>query len=215
MSPRPMLQKLPTLALALTMATLGAASAVAGDVREFTVGLSVDQLPDTGYLGFTCGGHEGEEGQAIADWGSFRDCPPGPQGLREVFFRYDDSGVISEDFEGTMVAGHPVLISLLIGDDGIVEGLRVASDPGARDYHRRRARMLSGMVKTRFGFTGWRCVNTPAGDGEFEIGGLYINERCEKDLGGRRIVLLSQFFRSYGATGESTVSAAQFEIRRQ
>ena len=215
MSPRPMLRKIPTLALALTMAALGAASAVAGDIREFTVGLGVDQLPDTGYLGFTCAADAGGEGQAVAGWGSFRDCPPGPRGLREVFFRYDDSGAVSEDFEGTMVAGHPVLISLLIGDDGIVEGLRVSSDPDARDYHKRRARMLSNMVKTRFGLTGWRCIDAPPDSGEFEIGGLYINERCEKDLGDRRVVLLSQFFRRYGETGESIVSTTHFEFWRQ
>ena len=91
----------------------------------------------------------------------------------------------------------------------------MSSDSDARDYHKRRARMLSGMVKTRFGLTGWRCVNTPPGSGEFEIGGLYINERCEKDLGGRRIELQSQFFRIYGATGESIISTTHFEFWRQ
>ena len=131
-------------------------SKIGGDVREFTVGLSTDDLPKEGYLGFACGNNGAAPGQEIEGWHAFADCPADDKGLYEVAFQYDDSEVLFDDLEGTAIAGHPVLISLLFNREGVVEALRVFTDPFTRPYNKRRARVLSRKVKARFGMAGWQ-----------------------------------------------------------
>ena len=186
-----------------------------GDIREFTVGLSVDELPAEGYLGFKCGNNGARPGKEIAGWGAFADCPADEDGLHEVAFEYDDSEVRYEDLEGTAVAGHQVLISLLFDGEGVVEGIRVFTDPFARPYEKRRARILSNRVRYRFGLEGWTCRPEEPGPGESDIGGVFIKERCRKDLGNRVVDMFTQFYRRPGADGEEIVNSTSFEIRRR
>jgi hypothetical protein len=206
---------LAVVAAAAVAGAPGAGAGAGGDIREFAVGLTVDELPAEGYLGFKCGHNGGKPGKDIAGWGAFADCPADGDGLHEVAFQYDDSDVRYEDLEGTAIAGHQVLISLLFDDQGVVEGIRVFTDPFARSYEKRRAHILSEKVKARFGLDGWDCRNEEPGPGESEIGGLFIKERCRKDLGNRVVDLYTQFYRHYGTGGEEIVNSTSFEIRRQ
>ena len=52
---------------------------------------------------------------------NWRDCRSDASGMRAIRFGYDPS--ISRD--GTMVAGHPAVLTLLIDDSGQVAGLRI------------------------------------------------------------------------------------------
>jgi len=196
-------------------AAAGPESPRRGDVREFTVGLTIDELPATGYLGFACGHNGGKPDPKIAGWRDYATCPADERGLHEVAFQYDDSEVLFDDLEGTAIAGHPVLISLLINDDGVVDGLRVLSDPFTRPYNKRRGRVLSLKVKARFGMDGWDCEQLAAEAGETEVGGVFTKERCRKDLGDRTIDLYTRFYRVLGASGVDLVSETKFEIWRK
>ena len=202
------------LAAALCWAVVLSLPATAGDIRQFAVGLTVDTLPVEGYLGFACGNNGERPGKEIAGWHAFNDCPADSRGLHEVAFQYDDTGAVSEDYEGTKIAGHEVLISLLFSDTGVVEAIRVFTNPFARPYQKRRARTLGNQVKSRFGSFGWTCVNAEPGPGEGEVAGYFTKERCEKDLGDRTISLFTSFYRAIGDDGEIIVNATQFEIRR-
>jgi hypothetical protein len=202
------------LPVALGFAAALSLSATAGDIREFGVGLTVDELPGEGYLGFACGNNGERPGKEIAGWHAFAECPADSQGLHEVAFEYDDTDAISEDYEGTKIAGHAVLISLLFSDTGVVEAIRVFTNPFARAYEKRRARVLGTRVKDRFGSFGWACVNDEPGPGEGEVGGIFTKERCRKDLGDRTIEVFTRFYRSVAGGGEEIVNATQFEIRR-
>ena len=186
-----------------------------GDIREFTVGLTVDELPATGYLGFKCGNNGAKPGWEIAGWTAFAECPPDDKGLHEVAFEYDDSEVRFEDLEGTAIAGHEVLISLLFNDQGQVEAIRVFTNPFARPYEKRRAHILANKVKHRFGSEGWTCVNQQLAEGESDIASVFIKESCRKDLGNRFIDLHTSFFRRHGPEGETIVNATSFEIWRE
>ncbi len=203
------------LALAAVLAGGGAdaESSRRGDVRGFIVGLTTADLPQEGYLGFTCGRDGAEAGTEIAGWHAFADCPVDSRGLHEVAFRYDDSEVLFDDLEGTAIAGHPVIISLLFDASGTVAGLRALTDPTARPYNKRRARVLSRKVKARFGMDGWRCINLEPEGSEGEVGGVFTKERCAKDLGNRTIELFTQFYRSF-ENGEEIINSTRFEIWR-
>lgn len=209
------LASLPALAVALATGPTLAASKSGGDVREFTVGLSVDDLPKEGYLGFACGNDGEAPGKEIEGWHAFAACPTDENGLREVAFQYDDSEVLFDDLEGTAIAGHPVLISLLFDQDGVVEGLRVFTDPAARPYNKRRARVLARKVKARFGATGWECENLPREGSEGEIGGVFTKEQCVTDLGNRTVTLFTHFYRTFTNGEEELVNSTQFEVWRK
>lgn len=203
------------LAAAAVLGALAAAPAApGGDVREFTTGLTVDELPDEGYVGFACGTAGGRPEGAIDGWSAFAECPADAEGLHEVAFEYDDSEVEYEEFEGTQVAGHDVLLSLLFSREGAVEGIRVLTHPFARPYQKRRARMLATAVRARFGPGGWTCRRLEPEAGEGPVGGVFLKERCIKDLGGRNIDLSVDFHRRHGARGEEIVNRTAFEIRR-
>jgi hypothetical protein len=184
-----------------------------GDVRGFTVGLTTNELPETGYLGFACGKNGEPAEPEISGWQAYAECPVDENGFHEVAFRYDDSEVLFDDLEGTAVAGHPVVISLLIDDAGTVAALRVLTDPQARPYNKRRARVLSRKVKARFGMEGWECTNFPAEGSESEVGGVFTKERCRKDLGNRTIDLFTRFYRVFD-DGEEIINSTRFEVRR-
>lgn len=182
-------------------------------MRGFTTGLAPGDLPEEGYMEFACGSNGGEPGEEIAGWHAFAECPTDERGLHEVAFRYDDSEVLFDDLEGTAIGGHPVVISLLFDGDGIVAGLRALTDPAARPYNKRRARVLSRKVKARFGMEGWECTEFPAEGSEGEVGGVFTKELCRKDLGNRYIELFTEFYRSF-ENGEEIINSTRFEIWR-
>jgi len=209
------LASLSALAVSLACGPAVAASKAGGDVREFTVGLSTDELPKEGYLGFACGNNGDAPGDEIEGWHAFAECPPDEKGLHEVAFQYDDSEVLFDDLEGTAIAGHPVIISLLFNNNGVVEALRVFTDPAARPYNKRRARVLARKVKARFGMAGWDCENLPPEGSEGEIGGVFTKERCETDLGNRTVTLFTHFYRTFSNGEEELVNSTQFEVWRK
>ncbi len=200
--------------VAVSGAVLVAVPAGAGDIREFTTGLTVDELPSEGYVGFACGTNGGRPEGVIAGWSAFAECPADAEGLHEVAFEYDDKAVEYEELEGTQIAGHEVLLSLLFSGDGVVEGIRVFTHPFARLYHKRRARILATAVRARFGPGGWNCRRLEPAVGEGPVGGVFLKENCVKDLGGRVIDMTARFYRRYGDTGEEVVSQTALEIRR-
>ena len=78
------------------------------------------------------------------DW---RDCPADASGFHAIKFGYDPA--TSRD--GTIVAGHPAILTLLVDDAGIVSGLRIETDPKARLYIRKKAFLFGIQVKSRYG----------------------------------------------------------------
>lgn len=84
-----------------------------GDLRDLRVGSEVKALPERGYTDFRCGPGAGEVARELAGWADFHQCPPDAAGLHEVAFAYDEAAnpwaAVSDRFEGTTVAGHPVV----------------------------------------------------------------------------------------------------------
>ena len=113
------------------------------DLRDIRVGMAAAELGESGYVDFACAS---DPKHALAGWISWRDCPSDASGTRAIRFGYDPS--ISRD--GTMVAGHPAILTLLIDDSGHVTGLQIETDPKARLYVRKKAFLLGLQARSRY-----------------------------------------------------------------
>jgi len=201
------------LALTAIAPAKAAGGKVEGDVRDFRVGMNVSELPAKGYVDFACGHNGGKPEPAVESWLDYARCPADAEGLHEVAFKYDDSEVLHERYEGTAIASHPVLISLLINDQAVVEGIRIVTDPFARAYDKRRARTFQKKVKIRYGEDGWDCINDQPDQGEGAVATVFIKERCTKSLPGRVLSLYTRFYRVVAGTGTEVVNEVRLEIR--
>jgi hypothetical protein len=184
------------------------------DVRDFRVGMDVADLPATGYTGLVC---RLEPQVELTSWKDFTRCGPDGAGLRQVAVRYDDDANplarMNDKWEGTKVGGHPVELTLLIGDDGILHALRIVTDPKARPHLRKKAFLLAHQVKLHYGEEGWVCANEPPGDGETEVGGRFVKARCEKAAEGRLLVLDQHLYRKAGQAPPDFYSEVRLEVQ--
>jgi hypothetical protein len=185
-----------------------------GDLRDLRVGMSVDELPAAGYVDLACGRDGGAPGTALASWAEFARCPPDAAGLHEVAFAYAESPLaeLADRWEGTKVAGHPVIPSLLIDDGGVVQGIRIVTDPDTRMYLKKKAFLLGIRVMGRYGRDGWTCTEAEPSAGRAPVGGLFIDRRCEKVFRDRRLILDTDLYRTADQHGQEFTGATRFEI---
>lgn len=190
-----------------TDARLDALEPAGNDLRDIRIGAAVAGLPASGYVNFTCAD---DQGRAIDAWSGWAACPAGQDGLHAVRFDYDPA--TSRD--GTMVAGHPVTLTLLVDGEGVAAGLRIETDPKARLYLRKKAFLLGVQVKSRYGTDSWTCREAPPGDGERPVGGVFVREDCVKAVRGRSITIERRLFRRADQDMNSFVDETRILIRR-
>ena len=100
----------------------------------------------------------------------------------------------------------------LCGLLGLAGPGRAASDPAARLYLRKKAFLFGEQVKARFGGAGWTCASQdPAADQE-PVGGVFLNEHCEKTTAARKLTLDRALFRRAGQDLKDFVSRSRLEI---
>jgi hypothetical protein len=206
--------RLCTVMAAFACAIVPAAGTEDGaDLREFRLGMRVDELPKSGYLGFACAT---PEAQPLAGWQEFARCAPDAAGRHEVRFRYDEAAepraLINDRYEGTKVGGHPVRLSLLIGRDARLEAIVIETDPKARLYLRKKAFLFGPQAMKRYGEDGWSCTHGQPKAGEQPVGGVFLRERCEKATTARRYVLERELYRRSGEELKDFVSLSRLTI---
>ncbi|OCX27367.1 MULTISPECIES: hypothetical protein [Bradyrhizobium] len=195
------------LVFAATVAAAVPAMATAGDLRDITVGMDISKVPDAGYINLTC---VGEKTHRLADWAQWPNCPAGPDQLRGVSFEYDRETAR----EGTMVAGHPAILTVMIDKDAKIAALTIETDPKARLYLRKKAFLLGLQAKSRYGEDGWTCSDAqPAGDKQ-EVGGVFVNERCTKTTDGRSIEIERKLYREPNKDLKDFTDESRITIRR-
>jgi hypothetical protein len=178
------------------------------DLRDIHLGMAVADLQESGYVDFACAG---DLKHTLAGWVNWRDCPADANGTRAIRFGYDPS--TSRD--GTMVAGHPAILTLLIDDAGHVGGLQIETDPTARLYIRKKAFLLGQQAKSRYGADGWACTDgQPDAGGDQPVGGVYLRERCTKTISGRSIVIERNLFRRPDQDSKNFVDETRITILR-
>lgn len=177
------------------------------DLRDIRVGGAVADLPSAGYVGFSC---VADNAGKLSGWSDWRTCPAGADGLRPLQFGYDPA----TSREGTVVAGHPAVLTALIDDGGTVAGLKIETDPKARLYLRKKAFLFGPQVKARYGSDGWACTQAQPDAGEQPVGGVYLKERCTKTIEGRALVVERKLFREAGRDEKSFVDETRVTILR-
>ncbi|MEM7043262.1 MAG: hypothetical protein AAF543_10680 [Pseudomonadota bacterium] len=185
-----------------------------GDLRDLKVGVSVDQLPAERYVNFACGNKGDEPGEALQSWTAYASCPVDENGLHEVAFEYAEDNpwaAVSDKWEGTKVAGHPVQPSLLITADGMVKGIRIVTN-GRRMYIKKKAYLLPIRIMGRYGQDGWSCEEREPSDGKKAIGGMFIDRLCEKAFHDRRLVMKVDLYRTADQEGREFTGSTRFEI---
>ena len=174
--------------LALAVAPVRAEDGIANDLRGIRIGMAARELPNDGYADLACATGPSRR---LANWNAWADCPDGPSMLRAIRFGYDKA----TDREGTRVAGHPVLLTLLVDDAGVVAGLLIETDPNSRLYMRKKAFLLGVQAKSRYGAEGWSCSERQPAAGEQPVGGIYVNEQCSKSVNGRNVTIERRLLR--------------------
>ena len=226
------------LALAASMRAITAAVLILGpniaraddaptraDIWTLKLGTPVSALPQDAFVEYACGSNGGPPQQALTGWSEYQKCQAEPNGLREVYFRYDDeleywararrARTLIAQYAGTKVLDFPVVVSGLFDASGTLAGLRVVTDPEAGPQDRKQAYTLTNFFKARYGSDGWDCADTPPAAGESPVGTLYINRRCIKLVkGDMRAVLETRFLRKPGQaefSGSGKLTVGQFE----
>jgi hypothetical protein len=194
------------------------------DVWSLKLGTPTSALPSNDFIDYACGSNGGPPQQPLSGWSDYTKCPPERNGLREVYFRYDDeleywarahrARTLLAQYGGTKVLDFPVVVSGLLDATGTLAGLRIVTDPGVGPQERKQAYTLSNFMKARYG-DGWDCTDTPPALGETPVGNLYINQRCTKLVkGDMRAVLETRFLRMPGQaefSGGGKLTVGQFE----
>jgi hypothetical protein len=215
-------------ALAAALASTGAMSQPAsdrGELRGLKLGLDARSMSSDGFIEFACGSQGGPPRQKLENWSGFGKCRAEDNGLHEVYVRFDDEDeyigraiddpLYASQRVGTRVAGHPIILSVLFDDGGILRGLRFVSDPRGDPLARRMAHLLRLAIINRYGPAGWTCTDLPAAPGETPVGGVFLKQRCEKATAERDLMVEAHFLRKPGqsdidqVTGEYT--SGQFE----
>lgn len=184
-----------------------------GDIWDIKLGTPVADLSTDRYFDFACGTAGGPPGLKLDSWTAFATCPgEADTGLHEVYFRFDDEAEYVarahrnvdaiETLAGTKLAGQDVIVSVLVGDTGIVDGMRIVSDDRAGATRRKTANLLGLRLMNRYDPDGWTCIDMPPSQGRTSIGGAYIDRRCEEIFNNdRRLVLQIAQYRRADETG--------------
>ena len=193
--------------LALTMGAGQAQVPQRGEVWSLKLGAHIGDQPGD-FVEYACGSAGGAPSIPLTGMAEFKRCRAEESGLREVYFRYDDeleyiarannSPADIERFGGTKTYGFPIVASALIGEDAIVRGLRIVSDP-RYDANRDDAYVLKNFITARLGRDNWTCEDLPIEEGETSVDGLYIKQRCVSTLeGGARATIWVRHLRKAG-----------------
>ncbi len=171
------------------------------ELRDISLGMHVSELPAKRYKDFTCGG-PAKVPKKLKSLSEFLECSIDAHNIYQVWLKYDHSdnqwSEVGERFSGTKISGHPVNLSVLIDNEGVIQGLQAYTDPNASPFSKRQAYLLSANIKKRYGSSQWECIDeTEADQGKHKaIGPVYIDQVCSKTIDDKRIIVKSKFYRS-------------------
>lgn len=178
------------------------------EVWDLKLGISANAIADD-FADYACGTNGGPPSLQLGGFADFRRCRPEEDGLREVYFRYDDEleywakannfATEIKKFSGTKIFDFPVVLSARFDDQGILKGIRIVSDPRDTSREREEAYLLRNFITARYGRDGWTCVDLPPEDGETPVFRTFIKQRCKKPVEGGAIAdLQANYFRKKG-----------------
>jgi hypothetical protein len=174
------------------------------------LGAPVTDIPESAVATLACGTNGGPASIPLKHFTDWRQCTPEASGLRELAFTYDDekdyiARALEIEFRalaaGTSVYAHPVVLSILVDDRGLAQGIRIVTDDRASDRDRRMAVALSRNLQARFGAWSLNCQDIPMKDGEQKVGDQFIHQRCSganPDGSGQKLLIEASYMRKKG-----------------
>jgi hypothetical protein len=179
-----------------------------GEIHGLKLGLDAKTMTLEDWGELDCGSNGGPPRQKLDGWSDFAKCRPEASGLHEVAARFEDEAeyigkaiddpMYASQRTGTRVAGHPVILSALFDDSGILRGIRFVTDPRATPLERRMAHMLRLAIMNHYDMDGWACTDSPPAGGETPVGGVFVKQRCKKITPERAMSVEAQFLRKPG-----------------
>jgi hypothetical protein len=159
-------------------------------IWDVELGEPLTQIPAAAIIEVSCGTNGGPPSKRLRSLSDFTECPAEQSGLHEVYFAYDDElDYIAKAMEseykvlqgGTSIYAHPVILSVLVDEGGIVRGIRIVTDDRISDRERRVAVNLSRNLKARFSRWDTACDDIPLQPGENPVGRQFTHEVCAGD----------------------------------
>jgi hypothetical protein len=187
----------PSLCVLLSVSG-GMAAESPSDLHDVNIGMSVQDLPVSGYHNLSC---IGTTNQPVESWHDWMSCPANAEGLRGLHVEYDQPGQ-----DATLVAGHPVDLSLFFDGSARLVKIEIKTKDQTSLYMRKKAYRLGLQAKEHYGDEGWTCKQAQPGANEEAIGPTYINDTCSKTLDNRAIEVTNRFFRKSGGSPRDFVS---------
>ena len=194
-------------AFGLAIAPASATVAVADRADLYggvSVGMAGADIVKDAYKDFRC---VSPKGKTLAGFADFRACDAGPDGIRMLHVEENEPG---ED--DTLVAGHPVDLTLGFGDDGKLKRIVIDTKSKGPMYLRKKAFLLGMQAKARYGDDGWNCEERPLSADEEPLGPSSVNEHCVKTAGDRRITVERSLYRKVGAQQKDFTSRSHIVI---
>jgi hypothetical protein len=200
--------------LALTLALPAAAQQQPPEGRatlfDLALGTAAADLP-AGFADFACGTRGGPPGRPITGFADFGVCAVDDRGLREVYFRYDDepeyiARALEQDraielLGGTEVYGTPVIVSAYFDEAGVLQGLRLESDPRGADVGDRNDHWaLAAMLMHHYGDDGWSCIDLPRSPDESPVASYFVKTECRKAAEAAALQVTREYLHRRGET---------------
>tara|TARA_B100000242_G_scaffold195854_1_gene141418 strand:- start:664 stop:1290 length:627 start_codon:yes stop_codon:yes gene_type:complete len=161
----------------------------AEDLRDFSVGSSIELVSERGYINLKC-----TNDKEIFKWSNFKNCQKNSDGYYVISFEYDERFAVTEEYEGTQVAGHPVIINIAVDENAILQEININTDPNAPFYFKKQSHLLWMRVYSKYGGQNWECVDRAIKTGHIKIGKKYINRVCNKSIDSKLITIDYQFY---------------------
>ena len=182
--------------------------ALSNDIREFEIGMNIEDLPETGYIEIRCLNAL----KVLKVWQDYKKCEPSENNLFYITFQYDDKYAFNENFEGTQIAGHPVVINIGIKKNGILQEINVTTDDKAPFYFKKQAHLFWVRILSKYGSEAWQCKEYKKKNDHIIINKKYVNKSCFKNLKNKKISYHTQLFFIGNKEKDSLVSKTLMSI---
>lgn len=189
---------------------------VGAEIWRLEMGTPVAELPAQ-YLDPHCGTNGGPPSLRLDGWQDFARCPrEADTGLREIWFTEDDEveyvalAYRTRGFEpgpgaANVLLMHKMIYSLLVDDEGRIQGYRAFTDPREPAAIRADADFVGDGLRGLYGYGAFECRNLPPAEDETSIQGRLVKQLCEAEIDGRRIRIERRAFRKPGQTAVDPV----------
>lgn len=208
--------------IAVAMTAQGAMAQSTARIFDVELGSPVGDLPSDQWVDPSCGTNGGPPSLPLQGFEDFARCPVEEgTGLHEVWFIYDNEWeyiarayrdpVEIGRFSANVFFGQPIITSLLIDDDGLVQGYRVVTDPHAPTEVRLLAATLHIIFKELFRDAPWQCVDLPREEREQSVDGAFLKEDCAMVSAERLVRLQGRLLRKPGQGDFQVAPEGYFE----